>query len=49
MARRRQSPNVLLRIGRAVVMLGAFGVAYALFALAGLQFALQSAKWRFRT
>ena len=42
MARRRQSPNVLLRIGRAVVMLGAFGVAYALFALVGLQFALQS-------
>ena len=42
MARRKQSRNVLLRIAKTIVMLGAFGVAYALFALVGLQLGLQN-------
>ena len=42
MARRKKSRSVLLRIGKAVVLLGAFGAAYALFALVGLQLALES-------
>ena len=33
---------MLLRIGKAVVLLGTFSVAFAVFALVGLQFALQS-------
>ena len=33
---------MLLGIGKAVVLLGAFGLAYALFALLGLQLALES-------
>ena len=42
MARRRKSRSILLEIGKAVVLLGAFGLAYALFALLGLQLALES-------
>ena len=42
MARRRKSRSVLLGVGKAVVLLGAFGLAYALFALLGLQLALES-------
>ena len=42
MARRKNSRSVLLRIGKAVVMLGAFSLAFGLFTLVGLQYALQS-------
>ena len=50
MARRKKSRSVLLGIGKAVVLLGAFGVAYALFALGrACSLRCRAGKWRFRT